>query len=218
MVSLNQAKKKNPVADTRALSFIGKTEDTSALPTPADANLERIIDPDDVDAFRDHLERLWRETRQRVLAIGRNLLNALEKLEDQPGRFEKLIEGLPFSRPIASQMIAIAKAVEERKLVEEEIPPSYSVAYQLTTLSDEEMKRARQHGIVRPDIGRKDIIDFKRSLRAAKPRQNTMDLRRLKAQRDRLRQALVEVENSIRLLEGSAIDGKPYRVVDNAEN
>jgi hypothetical protein len=218
MVSLNQAKKKNPVADTRALSFIGKTEDTSALPTPADANLERIIDPDDVDAFRDHLERLWRETRQRVLAIGRNLLNALEKLEDQPGRFEKLIEGLPFSRPIASQMIAIAKAVEERKLVEEEIPPSYSVAYQLTTLSDEEMKRARQHGIVRPDIGRKDIIDFKRSLRAAKPRQNTMDLRRLKAQRDRLRQALAEVENSIRLLEGSAIDGKPYRVVDNAEN
>ena len=105
---------------------------------------------------------MWRETRQRVLAIGRNLLNALEKLEDQPGRFEKLIEGLPFSRPIASQMIAIAKAVEERKLVEEEIPPSYSVAYQLTTLSDEEMKRARQYGIVRPDIGRKDIIDFKR--------------------------------------------------------
>ena len=45
-----------------------------------------------------------------------------------------------------------------------------------------------------------------------------MDLRRLKAQRDRLRQALAEVENSIRLLEGSAIDGKPYRVVDNAEN
>jgi hypothetical protein len=218
MVSLNQAKKKNPVADTRALSFIGKTEDTSALPTPADANLERIIDPDDVDAFRDHLERLWRETRQRVLAIGRNLLNALEKLEDQPGRFEKLIEGLPFSRPIASQMIAIAKAVEERKLVEEEIPPSYSVAYQLTTLSDEEMKRARQHGIVRPDIGRKDIIDFKRSLRAAKPRQNTMDLRRLKAQRDRLRQALAEVENNIKLLEGSAVDVKPYRVIYNAEN
>jgi hypothetical protein len=218
MVSLNQAKKKNPVADTRALSFIGKTEDTSALPTPADANLERIIDPDDVDAFRDHLERLWRETRQRVLAIGRNLLNALEKLEDQPGRFEKLIEGLPFSRPIASQMIAIAKAVEERKLVEEEIPPSYSVAYQLTTLSDEEMKRARQHGIVRPDIGRKDIIDFKRSLRAAKPRQNTMDLRRLKAQRDRLRQALAEVENNIKLLEGSAVDGTPYRVTDDAEN
>lgn len=218
MVSLNQARKKNPVADTRALSFIGKTEDTSALPTPADANLERIIDPDDVDAFRDHLERLWRETRQRVLAIGRNLLNALEKLEDQPGRFEKLIEGLPFSRPIASQMIAIAKAVEERKLVEEEIPPSYSVAYQLTTLSDEEMKRARQHGIVRPDIGRKDIIDFKRSLRAAKPRQNTMDLRRLKAQRDRLRQALAEVENNIKLLEGSAVDGTPYRVIDDAEN
>jgi hypothetical protein len=218
MVSLNQAKKKNPVADTRALSFIGKTEDTSALPTPADANLERIIDPDDVDAFRDHLERLWRETRQRVLAIGRNLLNALEKLEDQPGRFEKLIEGLPFSRPIASQMIAIAKSVEERKLVEEEIPPSYSVAYQLTTLSDEEMKRARQHGIVRPDIGRKDIIDFKRSLRAAKPRQNTMDLRRLKAQRDRLRQALAEVENNIKLLEGSAVDGTPYRVIDDAEN
>ena len=55
-----------------------------------------------------------RAARQRVLAIGRNLLNALEKLEDQPGRFERLIEGLPFSRPIASQMIAIAKAVEER--------------------------------------------------------------------------------------------------------
>jgi hypothetical protein len=206
MVSLSQAKKKNPVADTRALSFITEPPVAAALPTTppaaAEPNLDQIVDPDDFDAFRDHLDRLWRETRQRVLAIGRNLLNALEKLEDQPGRFERLIEGLPFSRPIASQMIAIAKAVEERKLVEEEIPPSYSVAYQLTTLSVEEMKRARQSGIVRPDIGRKDIIDFKRSLRASKPRQDTLDLRRLKAQRERLRLALIEVENSIRLLEG----------------
>ena len=140
--------------------------------------------------------------------------NALEKLEDQPGRFERLIEGLPFSRPIASQMIAIAKAVEERKLVEEEIPPSYSVAYQLTTLSDEEIKRARQSGLVRPDIGRKDIIEFKRSLRAAKPRQGTLDLRRLKAQRDRLRRALAEVEDSIRLLEGGGVQGTAHRGVD----
>ncbi|EWY40857.1 hypothetical protein N825_33545 [Skermanella stibiiresistens SB22] len=99
-------------------------------------------------------------------------------------------------------MIAIAKAVEERKLVEEEIPPSYSVAYQLTTLTVEEMKRARQSGIVRPDIGCENIIDFKRSLRASKPCQDNLDLRRLEARRERLRQALIKVENSIRLLEG----------------
>lgn len=214
MVSLTQAKKKAAVADTRALSFIGDPEETRSPPASPDAGLDRIVDPEDADAFREHLDRLWRETRQRVLAIGRNLLNALEKLEDQPGRFERLIEGLPFSRPIASQMIAIAKAVEERKLVEEEIPPSYSVAYQLTTLSDEEIKRARQSGLVRPDIGRKDIIEFKRSLRAAKPRQGTLDLRRLKAQRDRLRRALAEVEDSIRLLEGGGVQGTAHRGVD----
>ena len=91
-----------------------------------------------------------------ALAIGRNLLNALEKLEDQPGRFEKLIEGLLFSRPIASQMIAIAKAVEERNSLRRRFRRPISVAYQLTTLSDEEMKRARQHGIVPgPDMGRR---------------------------------------------------------------
>jgi hypothetical protein len=207
MVSLTQARKKAPIADTRALSFIA--DEGGAPPAQfaaTDDELDRIVDPDNVEAFRAHLERLWKETRQRVLAIGRNLMNALEKLEDQPGRFDKLVEGLPFSRPIASQMIAIAKAVEDRKLLEEEIPPSYSVAYQLTTLSDEEVKRARAQGLIRPDVARKEIIEFKRVLRASRPRQTGMDLRRLRAERERLRRALADVEHRIRVLEGTASD------------
>ena len=204
MVSLREAKKKGAVADSRMLSFIGGAAE--APPAVAESDLDRIVDPiDEPDAFREHLERLWKETRQRVLAIGRNLMNALEKLEPFPGRFESLVEGLPFSRPIASQMIAIARAVEDKKLSEEEIPPSYSIAYQLTTLSDEEIKRARAQGIVRPDIGRKDIIEFKRIQRSSRPRQTGLDLRRLKAQRDRLRQALAEVEERIRKLEGEGV-------------
>jgi len=206
MVSLREAKKKGAVADSRMLSFIGGTTEVVPAAVPvvvAESDLDRIVDPiDEPDAFREHLERLWKETRQRVLAIGRNLMNALEKLEPFPGRFESLVEGLPFSRPIASQMIAIARAVEDKKLLEEEIPPSYSIAYQLTTLSDEEIKRARTQGIVRPDISRKDIIEFKRVQRSSRPRQTGLDIRRLKAQRDRLRQALAEVEDRIRELEG----------------
>lgn len=205
MVSLREAKKKGAVADSRMLSFIGEASETPPANAPAivESDLDRIVDPlDEPDAFREHLERLWKETRQRVLAIGRNLMNALEKLEPYPGRFETLVEGLPFSRPIASQMIAIARAVEDKKLSEDEIPPSYSIAYQLTTLSNEEIKRARAQGIVRPDIGRKDIIEFKRIQRSSRPRQTGLDLRRLKAQRDRLRLALAEVEDRIRELEG----------------
>src|SRR3954467_5162289 len=205
MVSLREAKKKGVVADSRLQSFIGGVSEAPPATPPAvvERDLDRIADPlDEPDAFREHLERLWKETRQRVLAIGRNLMNALEKLEPFPGRFESLVEGLPFSRPIASQMIAIARAVEDKKLLEEEIPPSYSIAYQLTTLSDEEIKRARAQGIVRPDIGRKDIIEFKRVQRSTRPRQTGLDLRRLKAQRDRLRLALIEVEERIRELEG----------------
>jgi hypothetical protein len=206
MVSLREAKKKGAVADSRMLSFIGGATEAAPAAVPvvvAESDLDRIVDPiDEPDAFREHLERLWKETRQRVLAIGRNLMNALEKLEPFPGRFESLVEGLPFSRPIASQMIAIARAVEDKKLLEEEIPPSYSIAYQLTTLSDEEIKRARTQGIVRPDISRKDIIEFKRVQRSSRPRQTGLDLRRLKAQRDRLRQALAEVEDRIHELEG----------------
>ena len=99
MVSLREAKRKGAVADSRMLSFMGGAPEAvpaAALPVAAETELDRIVDPlDEPDAFREHLERLWKETRQRVLAIGRNLMNALEKLEPFPGRFESLVEGLP---------------------------------------------------------------------------------------------------------------------------
>ena len=204
MVSLREAKKKGAVADSRMLSFIGGASEAPPATPPAvvESDLDRIVDPlDEPDAFREHLERLWKETRQRVLAIGRNLMNALEKLEPYPGRFESLVEGLPFSRPIASQMIAIARAVEDKKLSEEN-PAVILDRVSADHAVDEEIKRARAQGIVRPDIGRKDIIEFKRIQRSSRPRQTGLDLRRLKAQRDRLRQALAEVEDRIRELEG----------------
>ena len=123
MVSLREAKKKGAVAgfaDAVVHRWSGEAPPATP-PAVVESDLDRIVDPlDEPDAFREHLERLWKETRQRVLAIGRNLMNALEKLEPYPGRFESLVEGLPFSRPIASQMIAIARAVEDKKLSEEE--------------------------------------------------------------------------------------------------
>ena len=65
MVSLREAKKKGAVADLRMLSFIGGAARLRALRPPAvtESDLDRIVDPlDEPDAFREHLERLWKET------------------------------------------------------------------------------------------------------------------------------------------------------------
>src|SRR5208283_2940857 len=81
-----------------------------------------------------------------------------------------------------------------------ELPNNYSVAYQLTTLTDAELDVARKEGIVGVRAKRDDIIEFKRRLRKARvDRENELMQRRKKIATDieRLRRELLEIDREL---------------------
>ena len=56
---------------------------------------------------------------------------------------EQVIRRLPFSDKVASQLSCVARAIDGKRLLESEVPSSYSIVYQLTTLTDDELAKAR---------------------------------------------------------------------------
>jgi hypothetical protein len=114
--------------------------------------------------FVGRIKDLWQDVHHRFLMIGRLLVQAKKVLPH--GEFDKMVEAeLPFTAGIASQLRAVAEAVDTNRLAIDEMPKTYSVAYQLTTLDDEALKKARQEGLVHPDVRRAEVIRFKKSLK-----------------------------------------------------
>ena len=80
--------------------------------------------------------------------------------------WSKFLAKLPFTQPIATQLERVARALDSGKLLPAELPSTYSAAYQLTTLSPDELDLARQQSdIVGPSATRARIVEFKRRLR-----------------------------------------------------
>ena len=121
---------------------------------------------DTTDQVVDAVSRLWQEAQEKFLAIGRYLVRAKEEF---PKAFEKeVVSRLPFSYATAHQLMSVARAVDRGVLKPEELPRTYSVAYQLVTLDRDALAEARHGGLVSPDVSRKAILDFKRTLEERK--------------------------------------------------
>src|SRR3954471_19635205 len=145
-----------------------------------------VINTDDTDVVIREVSNLWNHAQQTFLAIGRYLAQARRSIQLRvdneslglteaerrlraQAEFKRLIlVRLPFSNKVASQLECVARAVfMEERLRPEELPLNYSIAYQLTTLTDSELERARAEGIVGPDVRRDTVIVWKRHLREA---------------------------------------------------
>ena len=146
------------------------------------------FDSDDPHKLAAEIKTLWNRAQEQFLAIGHSLI-AARKLIDRrivndaalqgmqkadrrawgETEWNKFVALLPFSRGIASQLEQIARALDGGRLTREELPSNYSVAYQLTTLSDAEIEAARrvQEGIMGPTATRARIIAYKKRLREA---------------------------------------------------
>jgi hypothetical protein len=181
-----------------------------------------------VEDFVTEITAQWDEARDRFLRIGQCLIQAKQKLPH--GEFEDMIERrLPFGKAVAHQLRSVADAVQRGKLVASDLPSSYSIAYQLVTLDDDELSIARNNGLIRPDVKRAEIIKFKTSHRTAKllpaptdgpslqaqaEEQIDRQLAELRGRRDDLRAQLEEVEQQIEALEkeGNIVNGTAERV------
>jgi hypothetical protein len=147
--------------------------------------------------FAQEIRYHWNRSRKEFLSIGRYLNRAKEILPH--GDFEAMIESdMPFSVETAFRFRAVAEAVDTGRLSLEVLPGAESVAYQIVTMTPDELERAKAEGLIRPDVTRRQLIDFKRSLRPPKDVTPNDRRRQLLAEYARLRARMAEVRDELR--------------------
>ncbi|WP_298364305.1 DUF3102 domain-containing protein [Azospirillum sp.] len=119
------------------------------------------------EEFAQEIRYHWNRSRKEFLSIGRYLNRAKDTLAH--GEFEAMIvSDMPFSVETAYRFRAVAEAIDSGRLALEMLPGAESVAYQIVTMKPDELERAKAVGLIRPDVTRRQLIDFKQSLRPAK--------------------------------------------------
>jgi hypothetical protein len=104
---------------------------------------------------------------------------------------------LPFDRNVCHQLRRVYEAVATKRLRLQEVPDSYSTAYKVTTLSDEELEQARGINLLRPELTRSEIMRFKKSLQATPPCPSRMRIRQLIESRRKLLDQLRRLEREM---------------------
>lgn len=149
---------------------------------------------------RSVIREEWGRAGKAFLAIGRALLQIEGILTpEEYRRFRaECAKILPFSDANASKFRQIALAVEDRRIEERLLPGAFSSAYELSTLDRSVLAIAMERNLVRPDVGRNELLAFKRDMKAgrmviegtAEPLERTVSLRGLQRERDRIRREL----------------------------
>jgi chromosome segregation ATPase len=67
-------------------------------------------------------------------------------------------------------LVQIARAIRDRRLTEDSLPTTYTVAYQVAAMKPEVLALAKEQGLVRPDATKAELIEFKRQLRSSTAR------------------------------------------------
>ena len=114
-----------------------------------------------VEEYSTEIGKLWDHAKQSFLIIGRYLNQAKERLAH--GEFLQLVEKeLPFGRGQAFQLRAVATMVDTGKVLEDELPSSPSIAYELSKLEPLELEEARKQGLLRSTTTRAQLRDWRR--------------------------------------------------------
>ena len=141
-----------------------RTGPVASLPEAGELPRHRILSNfvkqcDNAGEFVAEIEKLWGEAQEKFLTIGRYLVQAKARLKH--GEFEVMIASqLPFGRGVAYQLRVVAQAVEQSKLEEGTLPRSYSNAFRLAQMDEAVLNRAREGNLIRPDVTRREILDF----------------------------------------------------------
>src|SRR5215212_1679255 len=98
-----------------------------------------------------------------------NSIIALENMLTK-AEFTRLRHGterlFPFSDATATQLRQIARAVDGGRIPAEACPGSYGTAYQITLLTEPQLRAARERGLIRPDVTRREIMQLRREVAA----------------------------------------------------
>lgn len=145
--------------------------------------------------FTEAIARLWTAANESFVAIGRMLNEAKEKLPR--GEFMAMTAArLPFSHGVANKLMSVAKAIDEGVLPVERLPPSYSTVYEFLSLTPPEREQAEAEGLIRPDVPRQEVLDFKKRIRKS----NADRIAELKAEKDRLWTRILKISDELKAL------------------
>jgi hypothetical protein len=143
-----------------------------------------------------HIE--WGRARQSFVSIGKALLAVEAALSAEEFRQLSRNTGrvFPFSETTATQLRQVARAVASGRLVEDEMPGSYSVAYQIALMDPGTIEKARSRNLVRPNVTRTELIAFRREItttaNAGRPRNPGRPTENERARLQRLRAELAQ--------------------------
>lgn len=131
------------------------------LPIANSRALVPVFDQSDPKAWAARISERWRSSVEAIIDTGRILVDAKAALPH--GAFAGMCESdLPFSQRTAQRLMAIA---EDGRLsnptIASLLPASWTVLYDLTTLSDDELQSAVEGETIRSDMTRKDVAAIK---------------------------------------------------------
>lgn len=205
------------VSDNRAEMLIERVViDDNVMTTIEDvfAGTSVISDTEKVSrilAVRAEVNQNWSQARDSFLAIGRALLdleNVLSKAE-----YIKLRQGsdrlFPFSDATATQLRRIAKAVSDGVIPLDACPGSYGTAYQITLLNEHQLRVAKERGLIRPDVTRREIVNLRKETVIKPEISGRVDVnvlkeeyRKLLLHREKLESEMAAVDSKIQDIRG----------------
>ncbi|MGI4746496.1 MAG: hypothetical protein ACRYFY_10700 [Janthinobacterium lividum] len=158
-----------------------------------ESKIRRILD------VRAEILRSWSEARDSFISIGRALISLEETLSKT--EFQRLRSGservFPFSEATATQFRQIARAVDNGRLPYEACPGSYGTAYQITLLDDEQLAMARDRGLLRADVTRREITLLRQETRGKSVIPGRVDKSLLQEERKRLKRREQQISEEL---------------------
>lgn len=180
----------------------GSAGDGAGIHVAALQTAGEILPPlNTADDFVAEVERLWRASQDHAVDVGRRLNEAKTLLEH--GEFMQMTASrLPFSHSVANRLMRVAAAVDSGRYPVERLPSNYSIVDQLVTLTPEEWRVAEEEGVVRPDVGIREVAAFKRKMRrkddgAEEEAESRRRLTRLLVQRERLDREIAALRETL---------------------
>ena len=153
------------------------------------------IEPQRAEDYVAEISRLWSRAQGAFLEIGGLLIRAKEALPH--GEYVAAVEAeLPFSARTAYQLREAARWAMGGVVPVERLPGSYSTIYLLSTLEPPLLQQAKQDGLIRPELKRAELIEWRRR------RAGGQDPRaEMQARLERLRRERARIEEEMRQLE-----------------
>ncbi|MBY0334837.1 MAG: hypothetical protein K2X49_29670 [Acetobacteraceae bacterium] len=200
------------VVDPRAAEFrLLGAEDPGALQAIREvfAGTNLLDDQEKVRRIlrtRSEIQKEWGDARDSFLAIGRALISLERELTK--AEFARLRHGterlFPFSDATATQLRQIARAVDGGRIPALACPGSYGTAYQITLLTEPQLQVARERGLIRPDVTRREIMQLRREVAAdgaEPPPPGRLDRARLREERARLGERRAHLAEELAMVE-----------------